>query len=315
MTAKSHRTSMHKRQFALYKGANRAYWAMCTIPLLFIILFNYIPMFGIVIAFKNYKFNKGIFGSEWIGFENFRLFIKSNDFFRITRNTLVLNFMFIILGIIAAVALALALFEITSRAKTKLYQTVLITPNFISWVIVAYMVYAVLEPRHGLANQLLGTFGIDAIEWYSEPDKWPGILAICYLWKSVGMDSIIYYATLMAIDTSYFEAARIDGANRWQTTTRITLPCLTTIIMINVILKIGGIFRADFGLFYQVTRDVGTLYPTTDVIDTYIFRVMREMGNMSLSAAVGVMQSVVGFAVVMITNWVTRKINPENALF
>lgn len=300
---------------SLFKEANRTYALMCIIPMLFVALFNYVPMFGIIIAFKNFKYNKGIFGSEWVGFSNFELFIKSNDFFRITRNTLVLNFVFISLGVIVAVALAIVLFEITSRLKTKIYQTILITPNFISWVVVAYMVYAVLEHQNGFANQVLSALGLKTVEWYSDPSKWPAILTICSVWKTMGMSSIIYYATLMAIDTSYFEAAKIDGANRFQIITKIILPFLTTIITINTIMAIGGIFRADFGLFFQVPRDSGMLYETTDVIDTYIFRTMRELNDMSLSSAVGFMQSVVGFAMVMLTNWIVKRYNPDNALF
>lgn len=304
-----------KRLSRTFRKKNKVYWSMCAIPLAFVLVFNYLPMFGIIIAFKDYRFNKGIFGSEWVGFKNFEFLVKSNDFTRITRNTLLMNFTFIALGVIASVLLALFLFELTSRRKTKIYQTVLITPNFISWVIVAYMVYALLDPQNGFINQIIRKFGGENILWYSEPKYWPGILIICNIWKHFGMDSIIYYATLMAIDTSYFEAARVDGANRFQIMIQITVPSLTTVISILTILKIGNIFRADFGLFYQVTRDVGALYETTDVIDTYIFRTMREIGDMGLSSAAGLLQSVVGFITVLVTNFISKKINPDNALF
>ncbi len=290
-------------------------YSLCAIPLLLVFVFCYVPMFGIVIAFKDYRFSKGIFGSEWVGLKNFELFVTSNDFWKITKNTLLLNFTFIICGTVAAIALAILLFRLVSRTKTKIFQTVLITPNFISWVIVSYMVYALLNPEFGLINQLLGIFGKEAVDWYSKPEAWPFILTVTSIWKNVGMDSVVYYAALMAIDNTLYEAAEIDGASRWKQTVHITIPELVPLITILTILKIGGIFRADFGLFYQVTRNVGALYPTTDVVDTYIFRMMRVVGNMGLSSAAGLLQSLVGFVLVVLTNYMTGKIDPERTLF
>ena len=290
-------------------------YSLGIIPLILVFIFNYIPMFGIIIAFKDYKYSKGIFGSEWVGFENFELFVRSKDFLLLVRNTVGLNALFIVAGVVAAILLAILLYELTSRLSTKIFQTILITPNFLSWVVVAYMAYAILHPMHGTLNQLIGKFGMPAVDWYSTPGAWPFILLIASVWKHFGMDSVIYYAALMGIDTSLFEVAKIEGATWWQKVRYVIIPCLTPLITILTILKIGGIFRADFGLFYQLTRNVGKLYEVTDVMDTYIFRTMRELGDMGISSAAGLLQSVVGFVLVMTTNAIVKKIDPDRALF
>ncbi len=296
------------------KKLTRSDWqlgTLCIIPATLVFIFSYIPLFGLILAFKRYNYSKGIFGSDWVGFENFKFFFTSDAFVRVTRNTLFLNVLFIVAGIISAISLAIILFEINSRFKTKIFQTILITPHFMSMVIVAYMVFAILSPGNGFLNSLLG---ID-IDWYSTPGVWPVILTITTVWKNVGIDSIIYYATLMGIDSSLFEAAEIDGASWWQRTKSIVIPSLKSVAIILTILKIGGIFRADFGLFYQVTRNVGVLYPTTDVIDTYVYRALRELNDVGMSTAVGLLQSCVGFIMVMLTNAIVKKIEPDNALF
>lgn len=290
-------------------------YSMCLIPILLIFVFNYIPMFGIIIAFKDYKFGRGIFGSEWVGFKNFEFFLKSDDFLRITKNTLVMNALFIVIGIICAVGLAVLLFELKSRSKTKVFQTILITPNFISWVIAAYMLYAILNPQYGMLNVMLSKFGMEKIDFYARPHAWPLILTICSVWKHVGMDSIYYYAALMGVDSSLFEAAEIDGAKKLDIVRYIMIPCLVPLLVMLTILKIGGIFRADFGLFYQMTRDISMLYETTDVLDTYIFRAMRVVGDMGMSSAAGLMQSLVGFVLVMITNKCSKMIDNDYGLF
>ncbi|MBP3362009.1 MAG: sugar ABC transporter permease [Clostridia bacterium] len=290
-------------------------YSLCAIPVFLVFLFAYVPMGGIIIAFKDYRFNLGIFGSEWTGLKNFEFFLKSPSFLLITRNTLFLNFLFIFFGTVASVSVGVLLFEMRSTKATKLFQTVMIMPNFISWVIAAYMAYAILNPQYGMLNAVLNSFGIESIDWYSKPEAWPAILTISSIWKTVGINSVIYYAGLMGIDTGLFEAARIDGANKWQQIIHISLPNLLSLIIMLTILSIGNIFRADFGLFYQLTRDVAALYPTTDVIDTYIFRTMRVVGDMGMSAAVGFLQSIVGFVLVVITNLTVKKIKPESALF
>ena len=290
-------------------------YSLCFIPMLAVFIFAYLPMGGIVIAFKNYRYNLGIFGSEWVGFQNFKFFFTSDVFARITWNTLYMNAIFIVTGIFFAVMVAVLMFHVTSRKSTKVYQTVLIVPNFISWVVASYIAYAFLNPNYGLVNVLIKTLGGSSVDWYAKPEAWPFILTVFSLWKHIGMDSIYYYAALMGIDTTLFEAAEIDGANKFRIVRSIIIPSLVPIITILTIMKIGGIFRADFGLFYQVPRNVGLLYETTDVIDTYIFRTMREIGDMGMSSAVGLLQSVVGLIMVVATNAVVNKINPENALF
>ncbi len=297
------------------RSRNISWDIMVSIPLLLVFVFSYLPMGGLLIAFKRYKFNRGIFGSEWVGLKNFAAFMSTNDFPRITWNTLSLNFLFIVFGLAAAVSVAIMLYYLTSRKSLKVYQTLMMTPHFLSWVVVGYMTYAVLNPQYGFMNRILSFVGLPTIDWYSEPALWPAILTVVSVWKHVGMDCIIYYASLMSLDNSLLEAADVDGANTMQKVFNVIIPSLIPLIVMLTILKIGNIFRADFGLFYQLTRDVGTLYSTTDVIDTYIFRTMRVAGDMSLSSAVGMLQSVVSCILVLITNWLSKKVDSELGLF
>ena len=290
-------------------------YSLAATPVFLQLLFHYIPLVGIILAFKNYRYNLGIFGSPWVGFKNFEFFFKTDTFLIITRNTLLLNAMFIALIIITSVALAVVLYRINSRKATKVYQTILITPHFVSWVIAAYIIYAFLNPAYGILNNTLESMGLSPIDWYAAPKAWPAILAVCYIWKHIGLDCVVYYAALMGMDSSLIEAAAVDGATRWQQTRHVIIPQLTILIVIQTILKIGGIFRSDFGMFYQLTRDVGELYSTTDVIDTYIFRTMRVVGNMSMGTAVGLLQSVVGFCLVLFTNWASKKVDEDFGLF
>lgn len=297
------------------KGNMIQLWIMCMIPIGVLAIMHYLPMVGIIVAFKNFKYARGIFGSDWCGLDNFKMFFTSDGFLKLLRNTLGMNFLFIIVGTVVAVGIAIMLFEIKSRTATKVFQTTLITPNFISWVLVSYMAFAILNPEYGYINKILKIFGIEPINFYSKPNAWPMILLICNTWKKMGMDSIIYYATMMSIDSALFEAADIDGAKRRDKVKYIILPEMVSILTITTILKIGNIFHADFGLFYQVPRNTGGLYDTTDVIDTYIFRTMRTVGNMGVSSAVSLLQSFVGMVMVILTNTVVKKVSPENALF
>lgn len=290
-------------------------YVLCALPVFLILIFNYIPMVGIIIAFKNYNYSKGIFGSDWIGFHNFKFFFESDAFLTITYNTLFMNTLFIVFGTICAIALACVLFELKSRTATKIFQTALIVPHFVSWVIAAYMVFALLSPRNGIINVMLQNMGMEKIDWYSKPEAWPYILTVANIWKHVGMDCVVYYAALMGIDSTFYEAADIDGATKWDKIRYITIPTIVPLIVVLTILAVGRIFRADFGLFYQVPRNVSLLYPTTDVVDTYIFRTMRVTGNMGVSSAVGLLQSVVGLILVLITNYLSKKVDPERGLF
>ena len=304
-----------KKEKKTKRESNYRLYVLCAMPVILVFIFNYLPMIGAVIAFKDYKYNDGIFGSKWVGLRNFEMFFKSKDFANVAWNTIYLNFIFIIIGTICAVTLAILLFNVVGRKNVKTYQTIFITPYFLSWVVVGYIAYSFLNPAYGILNQLLNALGLGNIDVYSKPGLWPIILTIANVWKNVGMDSVIYYAALMGIDTSLFEAADVDGVNRFQKVWYITIPSLISLITILTILKIGNIFRADFGLFYQLTRDVGQLYSTTDVMDTYIYRTLKVWNDVSLSSAAGLLQSVVGFVLVIVTNTVTKRIDKDCALF
>lgn len=288
---------------------------LLTLPgMALIFIFNYMPMFGIVIAFKKFNPNLGIFGSKWIGLQNFEFFFTSNDAGRIIRNTLLYNLDFIILGMICSVGLALLMYALTSNLCLKIYNTIMILPKFLSMVLIAFIVYALLNPASGVINQIVRFFGGEGTDWYAVPIAWPFILTIVHIWQTVGYSSIMYYASLMGIDESLFEAADLDGANAWQKTINISIPHLVPLIVIQTILNFGHIFSGDFGLFYQTTRDVGILYPTTDIINTYTFRALMG-GSMGPSAAIGLFQSVVGLIMIVAINAIVRKISPENSLF
>ncbi len=294
---------------------NLEFLAIASPGILLLFLFNYLPMFGVIIAFKNFNPNLGILKSKWNGLENFKFFFTSPDAFRIIRNTVLyaLDFMFVVL--IFAVILALMFYALKSRAAIKTYNTIVILPNFLSMVLIAYIVYAFLNPVSGILNKFLAFCGkTEMTDWYSKPEAWPIILTIVKVWQSIGMQSIIYYASLMSIDESLFEAAEIDGASKMQQIWYISLPHLVPVMTIQTILAFGGIFSGDFGLFYQTTMNVGTLYPTTDIINTYVFRGLKN-GNMSVSGAIGLVQSVLGLIMVVAVNKIVQKISPENSLF
>ena len=297
-----------------YLSANYEFWILSLPAIIYFLVFCYWPMFGAVLAFKNFNYAEGIFGSDWIGFHNFKFFFMSSDAWRITRNTLGYSSVFIITGTIAAMAVALLLFEITSRRSIKLYQTIMILPNFMSWVLVGYITYILFNGEKGVFNQILTALGHKGVDWYSTPGVWPFILPVVNIWKNVGMKSIMYYSALMGLDLSLYEAAEIDGAGRWKQTWAISIPSLLPVMTILVIMDVGGIFRGDFGLFYQITRDIGALYPTTDIIDTYVYRGLRT-GDVGITSAIGLFQSVVGLVVVMGTNYLVKKIEPDNAMF
>jgi putative aldouronate transport system permease protein len=280
-------------------------------------VFAYWPMFGLIMAFKDFKVPLGILGSPWVSpiSKNFDFFIKSVDAFRVTRNTLLLNALFIAVSTACAVVFALVIYEVRRAWHIKTYQTVAIIPSFVSWVAVGYIVYALLDPTKGMVNRILAFFGAETVNWYGEYRAWPLILLSAKVWQGVGLSSIIYYAALVGIDTEYFEAAAVDGASRLRRVWHISIPQITPVIIIMTILAIGGIFRADFGLFYNVTRDVGVLYPATDVIDTYIFRALMKQGNVGMASAVSMIQSIVCFITLSAANFIVRKRSPENALF
>lgn len=284
--------------------------------IIYIIINNYIPMAGLRIAFKQYNYAKGISGSPFVGFKNFEFLFKTKDAWTITRNTLCYNIVFIALGIVLAVFVAILLNEITGKRRKKIYQTVILVPYLISMVIVSYLVYAFLNAETGYINNgLLRPIGLEGVAWYSSPQYWPVILTLVNLWKNFGYTSILYYATLVGIDRSYYEAAAIDGASRWQQIRRITLPALKPTIITLTLMNIGRIFYSDFGLFYQVPMNSGMLLDVTNTIDTYVYRGLFTSNNISMASAAGFYQSMVGFILVLTANFVVKKISEENALF
>lgn len=273
-------------------------------------------MFGIVIAFKDINISKGIWGSDWVGFKNFEYLFKTSDAYIITRNTILYNAAWIILGTVLSILLAILLNEIKSKYFARFYQSVILLPQLISIIIVSYLVYAFLSSENGLMNKtVLHALGMSERNWYFEKEYWPYILTIVHMWKGLGFTIVIYFASIIGIDEEYYEAARLDGASKWQQIRFITVPLITPAIIMLTLLAIGRIFYSDFGLFYQVPMNSGALYETTSVIDTYVFRGLMGLGDMGMSAAAGFYQSIVGFLLVIGANWIVRKINKENALF
>lgn len=282
---------------------------------LYLLINNYGPMLGMFIAFKKVDYGLGIFKSPWVGLENFKYLFKTDAAVIMTRNTILYNVAFIVLGTVLGIAVGIMLSELRSKAKTKFFQTVILLPYLLSWVICAYIGYAFLSKESGLLNGLLNSLGLAAIDWYNSPGKWPFILIFVNIWKGIGYTSIIYMSTIIGIDRSLYEAARVDGATKWQEIRMITLPLLKSTIIMLTIMNIGRIFYSDFGLFYQIPLNSGTLYPTTQTIDTYVYRALMQQNQIGMSAAAGFYQSIVGFILVLTANTVVRKISPDDAMF
>ena len=295
------------------------YWPLYLMMLpgfLYVVINNYIPMAGIVIAFKRYNALQGIWKSPFCGFKNFEFLFRTSDAWLITRNTILYNLAFIVLGTVLAIAVAILLSEIQSKAAKQLYQTVLLIPFLISMVVVSFLAFAFLSSANGFLNKsVLPLFGMGPIDWYNQPKYWPFILVFIGLWKSLGYNTILYYATICGIDRSLYEAAIVDGATRWKQVWHVTIPCLKSTIIILTLMSIGNIFRSDFGLFYQVPMNSGPLQNVTNTIDTYVFRGLMQTNNIGMSSAAGVYQSVVGFVLVLTANLVVNRLDSDSALF
>lgn len=282
--------------------------------LIYLFINNYMPLPGLMVAFKKYNAGLGIYKSPWIGFQNFTYLFTTDDAWVITRNTIGYNLAFIVVNTVMAILVAIILSELTGRIK-KFYQSAILLPNLISSVIIGYLVFAFFSVENGFVNNsILKLFGKEAVSWYSEAKYWPFILIFVSAWKTVGYNCIVYLATLMGFDRSFYESAQIDGATKWQQIKYITLPLLKPTIIMLTLMAIGRIFYSDFGLFYQVPMNQGALYSTTNTIDTYVYRGLLQMGNISMSAAAGVYQSVVGFVLVLAANLIVRKIDKDSAL-
>lgn len=301
------------------KSTGQKHWTLVLfmIPgLAYLLINNYIPMAGILLAFKKVNYTLGIFKSPWCGLSNFKYLFKTKDAVVIFRNTVLYNLAFIVLGTVASVATAILLGEVKKKRLLKIYQTSILLPHILSTAVIAYLAFAFLSKDSGfLNNAIIKPLGGEAISWYSKPKYWPFILIFIQLWRSVGYTTIMYYATLVGIDNSYYEAAVIDGASTWDQIKYITLPCLKTTIITLTIMNLGRMFYSDFGLFYQVPMNNGLLYNATNTLDTYVYRGLLELNDIGRASAACFIQSVLGFLLVWGANALTRKLDPDSAVF
>ncbi|MCR4778427.1 MAG: ABC transporter permease subunit [Lachnospiraceae bacterium] len=297
----------------------KKYWPfyiMALPGLIYFFINCYIPMSGLILAFEKYSVSGGIFGSKKIGLQNFKFLFSNADAWIMTRNTLLYNLTFIVLGLVISIMTAFLLHELKSSLSRKVYQTVILFPSLLSVIIVSYLVNAILAGDTGFVNNhILIPLGLEPVSFYSEKKWWPFILTFVHFWQMTGTSCILYLANISAIDTSLYEAASIDGAGRWQSFTKITIPCIVPTIITLTILAVGKIFNSDFGLFYQVPMNSGAIIDVTQTIDTYVYRGLLNTSNLGMTAAAGFYQSVVGFCLVFFTNMLVKKISKENAMF
>ncbi len=300
-----------KRRFIRYIPL----YIMALPGLIYLFINNYMPLPGLVLAFKKYNAKKGIFGSDFVGFKNFKYLFATKDAFIITRNTICYNLAFIVVNTILAIFVAILLAEMTSKVK-NLYQCLILLPFMISMVIVSYLVYGFLSTDNGFMNNtLLPLFGKEPVSWYMEKKYWPFLLTFVNAWKVIGYNSIIYISTILGIDRGIYESAAIDGAGKWMQIRKITIPLLKPTVIMLTLLAIGRIFYSDFGLFYQVPQNQGALFAVTNTIDTYVYRGLLELGDMSMASAAGLYQSLVGFVLILGANHFVRRLDKESALF
>jgi putative aldouronate transport system permease protein len=293
---------------------NRQLYILAIPGIVFLAIFSYIPMFGHLIAFKRFQPVKGIWGSQWVGLDNFKFFFGGQDWLRVTFNTVYLNLLFLIFGIGIAIILAIMINEIGSTMIKKISQSLIFLPYFISWLVVSLMMLAFMS-TDGLVNNWLKQLGIDNMNWYQKVHLWPLILTLVYVWKFAGYFSIIFLAAIVGISSEYYESAKIDGATRFQQIIHITIPSIRSVIVVLMLLGVGRIFFGDFGMIYGIIGDNSILYPTTDVIDTYSFRALRQLGNFGMSSAVVFYQSVMGLITILVFNKIAKKIDPDSSLF
>lgn len=284
--------------------------------IVYLIINNYLPMFGVIIAFKKVDYSVGILKSPWAGLSNFTYLFASKDAYIMFRNTILYNVAFILLGNLFGLIVAIALETVRKRFFRNAAQVIILIPYLLSTIIISYIAYAFLNEQNGFMNNtVLKMLHMDPVSWYNVPEPWPVILTVVYLWMSIGYTSILYYSTLIGIDKTFYEAAVVDGASLWQQITRITLPCMKKTIIILIILAVGRICYSDFGLFYQVPMHSGLLYKTTQTIDTFVYRALLEQNSIGRSSAAGLFQSVLGFILVVTTNGIVRKVDKESSLF
>ena len=281
-----------------------------------IILFCYLPMFGLIIAFKNINYADGIFNSPWAGLKNFEFLFRNPDVFIVMRNTLGYNLVFIVLGLVIPVLFAILLTQMRNPLLSKIYQSMMFLPHFLSWVIVSYIVFAFLDYNLGMINEsILRPLGLEGTRWYQSPQYWPWILVFLHVWKVTGYNTVMYVASIAGIDEQLYEAAAIDGANKFQQAIYVTIPSLSNIMIILTILAVGKIFNSDFGMFYNVPMNSGILLPVTNTVDTFVYNALKVSGDIGMSSAAGLIQSIVGFVLVFVTNKIVSKIDDTKAMF
>ena len=294
---------------------NRVLLFMCLPAVIFFFMFNYMPLPGIYVAFVKYNYRDGIFGSKFIGLDNFKFLATSGQLWTLTKNTILYNLAFIILGNMLAVFVAILLNEMQSKWFKKVSQTILFLPYFISQVLVGLLVFNLLNYDTGFVNGILSSLGMERWQPYSDPNVWPVLMVVIYLWQQTGYNSVVYFASIMGIDGEMIEAAKVDGANGFQRIRYIILPSLKPTIVILLLFALGGIVKGNFGLFYNIVGSNPILYPTTDIIETFVYRSTVQSFNFSTASAVGFYQSVVGFVIVMTVNYIVKKIEPDYSLF
>ena len=289
--------------------------AMLLPALTYVVIFSYIPMTGIVLAFKKYNYVDGIYGSPWVGFDNFKFLIISDKLWPLTRNTLLYNIAFIFLGMFLAVAFAIVINELTNKVFKKIFQSFMFLPYFISWVVVQAIFQAIFGYEYGIFNHIIEFFGAERINFYASPDGWPVLLVFFKMWKMVGYDCIVYLAAVAGIDQGMYEAAAIDGANIWQRIRHITLPSLLPTMIIMGLLAVGQIFRGDFGLFYQLVGNNAVILKAADILDTFIYRSLMQTSDYGMSSAAGLYQSCLCFVTILVVNKIVKMIEPDYTLF
>jgi len=310
-------TSLQRKRYTLLTDVlkNRSCYVMVLPALLYTFVFGYMALPYLLTAFQKFDYRTGIFDSVWVGFKNFEFFFKSNNAATVTRNTIKLNVLFIVFVTIASIALAIFLNELKSRKFSKFFQSSYLMPHFLSWVVVSYIIFGLLSTNYGVVNKILVFFKLEPVNWYATAEPWTAILVFMRIWKTAGMQSVIFLAAIVGIDKQLYEAAEIDGAGRWKMMTSITLPLIAPTVAIVTLLAIGRIMYADFGMIYAIIGDNGILYETADVIDTYVFRTLRLLGNPAQAMAVGIYQAAIGFILVFGSNLLVKKTFKEGALF
>lgn len=304
-----------KKPFLKNLKDSRTLLLMCLPAIIFFVVFNYCPLPGVYMAFTNYNFRDGIFGSPFVGFKNFEFLFHSGELWNLTRNTVLYNLAFILIGNVLQITLAIMLNEIRNKMFKKVSQTLMFLPYFISVVLIGAIAFNILNYDTGALNTLIRSCGGDPIKIYSKAGIWPLIIILCNLWQQTGYGSVVYFAAICGIDSGMVEAAEVDGATSWQKIRHIILPSLKPTFIILLLFALGGIMKGNFGLFWNLIGNNSQLYPTTNIIETFVYRAMMSQNNFSTSSAVGLYQSIFGFALVMFSNWLVKRIDPDYALF